>query len=509
MSDHRPAVSARGVLDGEPAALARLCDIRGPSVIAYCTAVCGPERGIEAAAVAFGAFRAAAVGATRPLGLNPDALLLAKAREAAAAHAPDPPDGTPRLDDDLCSEVPRLLAGAAEQALAPADRHRLRRHLARCVACRAAQRAQQEAERAYVHPPAGALTPIGRQAIIAALRHAAPLGASSRSVTPPPRPRAVAAMTAPAGEATADSRRPSPPGRADQPSAADAAVTAAAARPPHRTARPSAADAAAAAAAVAAASDQPGPDTSGPARVPSSARGTPPRPGVAIPDPGNPPAGHRAPVGEAATGVIPVDQIAASLGYAGGPPEEPWPADPAPYAGPTEAAGRSSLTQRVAPLLGRLPGARVVAPAAVLVVALLIVLAVAGVFSSGHAPTSSPTSSSNSSSLGSTTPTTPTSTYDHSPAAHAARLHAARLRRAARRRAARKAAAAAAAANGTGAAKTGATAPVSTAAATTTPAPPATVSPTTPTARVLAAPAATAAPATGAPPAASGGYRAN
>src|SRR5436305_12298315 len=121
MSDHRPAVSARGVLDGDPAALAGLCDLRGPAVVAYCDAVCGPTAAVEAAAAAFASFRATAAAATRPLGINPDALLLAKAREAAAAHAPDPSGGNPRPDDPLCPEVPRLLAGAAQGELAPAD----------------------------------------------------------------------------------------------------------------------------------------------------------------------------------------------------------------------------------------------------------------------------------------------------------------------------------------------------------------------------------------------------
>src|SRR5436305_5305194 len=101
MSDHRPAVSARGVLDGDPTALADLCDLRGPAVVAYCDAVCGPAAAVEAAAAAFAAFRATAAGATHPLAINPDTLLLAKARDAAPAHAPDPTGRTPRPADPL------------------------------------------------------------------------------------------------------------------------------------------------------------------------------------------------------------------------------------------------------------------------------------------------------------------------------------------------------------------------------------------------------------------------
>ncbi|MCA1689850.1 MAG: zf-HC2 domain-containing protein, partial [Actinobacteria bacterium] len=252
--------------------------------------------------------------------------------------------------------MPRLLAGAAGGALGPAERHRLRRHLARCVPCRAAQNAQREAERAYAHPPAPPLPPITRQAVIAALRHAIPPAA------PPPAPPAPAAP-APAGLAPKPSE-PAPPVASDPVRS-----------PEHGFAGPSGDP------------SQPGPGL-GPARVPPAPPTPPPAPRQAMPGPGSHVSGSPEPSGEAATGVIPVDQVAAALGYAAHPAGAPPPPDPAP------APRRLALPRLAATAIARLPRARVFAPVAVLLAALLVILAIAGVFGGGsHSPAPGPASS--------------------------------------------------------------------------------------------------------------------
>ncbi|MGI8803966.1 MAG: zf-HC2 domain-containing protein [Solirubrobacteraceae bacterium] len=391
------------MLDGEPASLAALCDLRGPAVIAYCEAVCGREPSVEAAAAAFAGFRSTAVHATRPLALNPDALLLAKAREAAAERAEDPSGGFPRPDDPLCPQVPRLLAGAAEETLSPAERHHLRHHLARCVACRGAQNAQRQAERDYLYPPVRFLDPIARQAIIAALRHAAPVAGADGARNGPVRIAAAPAADTPPevpvqrANAAAAMR---PPGAAAPPTAPPTAPPAALAAPaaaapgtgldaPAPVGPPPAAETVTPAAVTAPAAEPPPP---APVAGPPAATAPDPHPRVVPRDTARPEprttraAGERpspsrpAPAVDAPTGVIPVDEVAVALGYAEGRSRE---AAAVPAAGATPAQRAGAIERLSVRLPARLPGARVLAPAVVVVVALLIVLTVAGVFSSG------------------------------------------------------------------------------------------------------------------------------
>ena len=201
---------------------------------------------------------------------------------------------------------------------------------------------------------------------------------------------------------------------------------------------------------------------------------------------------------EAPTGVIPVDQIAAALGYASEPADQPQPLAP-------RRAGAPSFPARLTAWLRR---ARLLAPVAVLVVALLIILTIAGVFSSGShkAPSQSsspPTGLSGTATIPATTPA------PHSTAAHRARLRAAKRRREARARAKAAAAAAAAAAKlklgttRTGAAATGS--PTTAAGPATTPTTPANRAP----GQVVASPATTVPPNNGAAPAVARGYVGN
>jgi len=80
-------VTPAGVRDGDPGALAGLCEVRGPAVLAYCEVVAGRGAAGAATADAFGSFRGGVV-ATDDLGsLNPEALLISATRHAAARYA--------------------------------------------------------------------------------------------------------------------------------------------------------------------------------------------------------------------------------------------------------------------------------------------------------------------------------------------------------------------------------------------------------------------------------------
>ena len=81
------AITPSGVRNGDPAALAGLCAVRGPSVLAYCRHVAGDNRAADAAADAFARFRAAVVETGDPSDLNPEALLINATRAAAAIAA--------------------------------------------------------------------------------------------------------------------------------------------------------------------------------------------------------------------------------------------------------------------------------------------------------------------------------------------------------------------------------------------------------------------------------------
>ncbi len=163
------AVTPVGVRDGDPDALAGLCDRRGPAVLAYCEVVAGRgDAGAVAAAEAFGSFRAGVVAAPDLAHLNPEALLISATRHAAARHA-----GT-----DLPPEharVPSLLAARADRSITLADHDWLEQHLADCWTCRAPVARFEAADRAYLDPPTTALDPTVKAAMVAALTAAAPI----------------------------------------------------------------------------------------------------------------------------------------------------------------------------------------------------------------------------------------------------------------------------------------------------------------------------------------------
>jgi hypothetical protein len=178
-------VTPSGVRDGDPDALAGLCERRGPAVLAYCRIVAGDSAAAAAAAEAFARFRAAVVAAEDPASLKPEALLVSATRHAAAHHAIVVASG-------LCAEVPVLLAGRADRSISPANVELLEGHLDACWTCRAPVARFEAAERAYRDPPDDAVPPDAAKVIVAALAAAAPV----RGATEPPAPAEVARVTA-------------------------------------------------------------------------------------------------------------------------------------------------------------------------------------------------------------------------------------------------------------------------------------------------------------------------
>ena len=187
--------------EGDPTALAALCAVRGPSVVAYCRHVAGKAAAGDAAADAFARFRVAVVAAGDTTSLNPEALLISATRTSAAARADITAPGH-------CAQVPALLAARAEKTIAVGDLERLEAHLEQCWACRAPMARFKAAERAYRDPPEGTVDPALCAQIVEALVAAVP-----PAPPPPPEPAALSANgTAPETEPDA-----TPPVPLDQP----------------------------------------------------------------------------------------------------------------------------------------------------------------------------------------------------------------------------------------------------------------------------------------------------
>jgi len=202
------AVTPVGVRDGDPDALAGLCDRRGPAVLAYCEVVAGfGEIATAAAAAAFGSFRAGVVAAPDLANLNPEALLISATRHAAARYAgADAPEPHTR--------VPALLAARADRSITLADHDWLEEHLETCWTCRAPVARFEAADRAYRDPPTTRMEPPVSAAILAALVAAAPVPGA-------PEELPAVAEPSPNGSAPAyEHAAPEPEGYVDQPTAA-------------------------------------------------------------------------------------------------------------------------------------------------------------------------------------------------------------------------------------------------------------------------------------------------
>jgi hypothetical protein len=170
-------VTPAGVRDGDPDALADLCDVRGPAVLAYCEVVAGRgELGAAAAVEAFGSFRAGVVQAGDLATLNPESLLISATRHAAARHVSS---AVPQA----CARVPGLLAARADRSISLADDDWLEQHLESCWTCRAPVARFNVADQAYREPPDTPLAPAVKAAMVAAMVAAAPVRVEAADVS--------------------------------------------------------------------------------------------------------------------------------------------------------------------------------------------------------------------------------------------------------------------------------------------------------------------------------------
>lgn len=176
------SVTPQGVRDGDPAVLAALVARRGPAVLAFCDAVCEPEVVSQAVAEAFARFRALVATVGDVGDADPDGFLLGATRHAAASMARAPSDtrGLFRVlgrgaSPETYAAVPGLLAARADSMLGSEDLERLSRLLEKSAAAREVEAAFRRAERGYRSPPA---RPIGTERtvlIIDAMQAAAPI----------------------------------------------------------------------------------------------------------------------------------------------------------------------------------------------------------------------------------------------------------------------------------------------------------------------------------------------
>jgi len=165
--------------DGEPEALAVLCQRRGPAVLAYCEQVTERAHATEATAEAFAQFRLAilspgALGGAQ----HAEALLRSATRRAALARGVASRTGSERSPARKgCEEREIELLAYLDDALAPADREELAAHGIACASCAATLRQLEAAEHAF---EAALKAPLPRpvaEAILTALARAAPVTA--------------------------------------------------------------------------------------------------------------------------------------------------------------------------------------------------------------------------------------------------------------------------------------------------------------------------------------------
>jgi hypothetical protein len=218
------AITPSAIRDGDSVALRALTDRRGAAVLAYCERLCSGDEALAATAEAFGLFRAAVMASARPNGINPDRLLLAATRRAAARRAwPSAGLRDQALTSPAspCEHAPHLLAARAEGRLLPALEQRLARHLRACPACRQTEQRLAAAESAYLSAEPTAPTAAAAQAIHRSLINAAP--PSPATAPAPPQPETGPAPTTPVAAV-----RDTPPA---QPEAVEPAPTPEAAQP--------------------------------------------------------------------------------------------------------------------------------------------------------------------------------------------------------------------------------------------------------------------------------------
>jgi len=175
-------ITPQGLRNGDPDALAALCDRRGAAVFAYCERAAGSEAAVGAAAEAFGQFRRAIMPAGVLSGKDhAETLLRSATRRCALVHAEaasagrDGDEGNGGTGE--CDGQEAALLVYVEDTLAAAEREVVAGHVRECGTCAAVLRRLQDAEAAFNVKPGTALpVPVARE-ILTALARAAPVTA--------------------------------------------------------------------------------------------------------------------------------------------------------------------------------------------------------------------------------------------------------------------------------------------------------------------------------------------
>ena len=181
-----------GVREGDPAVLSTLITRRGPAVLAFCEAVCEPPVAPRAAAEAFARFRALVTTIQDAPSLDPEPYLLGATRHAAASMARVPSDDRGVLkvlgrtpSPETYAALPALLAARADSMLGADDLERLSRLLERSPGCREVEAAFRRAERGYRSPPDRTISHELLALVIAAMQAAAPTAPAFAVARPP------------------------------------------------------------------------------------------------------------------------------------------------------------------------------------------------------------------------------------------------------------------------------------------------------------------------------------
>jgi len=167
------------ICDGDPGALAALCERRGVAVFTYCVHVTRSGDAAIAAAEVFAAFRAAIAAPGDLTAIDAETLLRSITRRTAGLRAvdatgPDGEDMAPRngcagRDIDLVQLVSGLLAGEERRAVDA--------HVAACSACKVVLGRLEAAESAFDRSSGTALTLRLAEELLGALIAAAPVRA--------------------------------------------------------------------------------------------------------------------------------------------------------------------------------------------------------------------------------------------------------------------------------------------------------------------------------------------
>ena len=221
------AITPQGVRDGAPAVLAALATRRGPAVLAFAGEVVEPSYVVRAAADAFARFRAEVADPAGSVDAHPDALLLRAARRAVL-------DLVTRGPDLGCGPAAALLIARAERTIMARDEALLERHLESCDHCRDVADRLAVADRAYREAEETPLEPSTLAPLVAALAAAAPVRLEPPPALPEPavRPSGRIAPTTPHGVddppasegPTAEEEEPPPAEEESEPAAAEEAA---------------------------------------------------------------------------------------------------------------------------------------------------------------------------------------------------------------------------------------------------------------------------------------------